>query len=278
MKNRNNYRPKILLLLSFFIGTYFGVEYLFENRSDYSVILFGVVFLVFFFATHTLFRDLIYKDYIKMYDYKNVAIIQVLFLLLIMLISSFINDGVVLNNFITFIIVSIIVIFMLVYIRKDVKKVKIDKPRKVKTKYKPGKDVFFKKTDEYINEYQDDYCSLLKKVLDNSIERELLEFLPVKIVNRFHTFRKNKPSVHYEGVIKDLWFQISFSEEGLLLMFDGFVPNSKYQPDEYFDLDSFESLNDMYAFIIEAFDYYHKRVMDDDLDTNEKFIDYFNKN
>lgn len=276
MKSKMNNKIVVILILLMFVIMWLGVGYLFEKRTEYDVVFFGVGFLIYIFSTDTLFRNLIYRGYEEKSDYANVAIIQALLLLFIMLVYSLVNDEFAVNNLLAFIVVSIIMVVYIILIRSNMKKIPVDKPRRVKIKYYPSKEKFHRKTEEYIKYKKDDYSKLLSAILSDSIESDLINDLSVKIIRKDYCFRKGVPYIHYEAVVRDLWFQISLSIEGLLLMFDGFVPNSKYQTDDYFDYDSFNSREDMYKFIMEAFNHYNDRVMKNNLDSNEMFVDYFN--
>jgi len=145
---------------------------------------------------------------------------------------------------------------------------------KIKKRYKPKQKKFEEQAEEYIKINQSMFSEILKDAIYGSIESSLLNRLPVFMKHRFYRKYKNGIELHYEGEYKNIWFQCIFNEEGLMLLFDGFVPENKYSPDGYLDYKNYPSKLDLYEFIIEAFNYYHNRVTKQDFDSTMLFKEY----
>jgi hypothetical protein len=148
---------------------------------------------------------------------------------------------------------------------------------KIKKRYKPKQKKFEEQAEEYFKINQSMFSEILKDAIYGSIESSLLNRLPVFMKHRFYQKFKKGIEIHYEGEFNNIWFQCIFNEEGLMLLFDGFVPESKYSPDGYLDYKNYPSKLDLYEFIIEAFNYYHNRVTKQDFDSTELFKEYLSK-
>lgn len=149
--------------------------------------------------------------------------------------------------------------------------------KKIIRSYKPRRKKFEQQVEEYFKINQSFFCEVLRDVVYESIDANLLNRLPVFMFHRLYRKSKKGIIIHYEGEYNNIWFQCIFAEEGLMLMFDSFVPDNKYSPDGYIDYNNFTSKVKMYEFIIEAFEHYHDRVSKKDFDSIEVLNEYINK-
>lgn len=146
---------------------------------------------------------------------------------------------------------------------------------KFKSRYKPRRKKFEFLIEDYIRNTRSMFADVLKDVMNSSIEEKLLNRLPLFMKHRNHNiFRKGIIMIHYKGVFNNVWFQCIFKEEGLGMMFDNFVPENKYSPDGYISYFKFENKENLYEFIIEAFEHYYKRTAKNDFDSKELFDKY----
>lgn len=146
---------------------------------------------------------------------------------------------------------------------------------KIKSRYLPRRKKFEFLVEDYIRNTNSMFADVLKDVMNSTIEAKLLNRLPVFIKHRNHISRKGIIGIHYEGVFNDVWFQCVFEEDGIVLMFDKFIPDGIYSPEATISYRKFENKEDLYRFVIDAFGHYYQRASKNDFDSRERFDNYF---
>ena len=130
-----------------------------------------------------------------------------------------------------------------------------DNKRKARIK-KPAKFSLYVKSSNY----NDLFHSILKVADNGRLDSELNDRLPIKIVNSNFNLIRKEPSIHCEGVYNQIWFQYIFTNKGVLFLFDIGENDDKYMIDDYISWNKFNSKDDVYAFVIEAFNFYYDKV------------------
>lgn len=218
-----------------------------------------------------------YKKELGHSEIQNVVLVQSLYLVFIITFFSFLDTGFIwLNLIVSLISLALTIIIMLFIISSKNKKIShLKSNKRFKVKFSPSK----KKFGEYIENHKGDYQSLFYQVvLDvyrGDIIRKLDKQLPIQLRTNKYSIIKGKPMIHCEGVYNDCWFQYFLDVEGLLIMVDGFLPNTKYDNDASIPYSNFDSLNDLYSFIVEGFQYYYDRVRKGEFDNFEDLNNFY---
>lgn len=150
--------------------------------------------------------------------------------------------------------------------------------KKAKEKYKPRRSKFEMMYELLSSSLHPLQRELFWDIVNDRIEDELLIKLPVFMKKRSYTLSKKYSEIHFQGVFNDIWFQCMISKEGISMLFDNFAPENKYSPDGYIRFEMFKNKEELYDFIIEAFDYYFLRIVRKDFDTMADVEKYYEEN
>jgi hypothetical protein len=150
--------------------------------------------------------------------------------------------------------------------------------KKAKERYKPRKSKFKMMYEQLSYSLNPVMREIYWDIISDRIEDNLLIKLPVFMKKRSYELSIKYPEIHFEGKFNDIWFQCLFKKEGILMLFDNFAPENKYSPDAYIPFEKFSNKEQLYEFIIEAFDYYFLRTVRKDFDTMADVEKYYNDN
>ncbi|MGE4320976.1 MAG: hypothetical protein AB7E61_05980 [Acholeplasmataceae bacterium] len=274
LKQKSKYSHiNILIFILYILIPFFAMKYTIENNI--TTILFAVYLISYLILTTKLFTKYIYGSKKKETDSVTIMIIQMLFIMIVILTASWIYQGFILYNFIAVIVFLVTLIIMIVYIKRGLHKQRVYRLPKVRCKYIPNKNKFTQYLIEYVENNSNIFSDVLNSVYNEHIDKILIDRLPIKIIHKNYHWNKKGFDIHFEGVYKEQWLQSVFTNEGFQLLFDGFIPNNKFHQDAIIEYNNFQNMEELYKFIIDAFEYHYHRIENDDLDSPEDFDAFF---